>query len=112
MEVRGGSVTGEKGLFSTKNYPKDSVVYTLSGEQFDAPTRESIHIGNNKHIYDELGIFINHSFNPNIVVSGSNLVALEDIKDGDELMFNYNDTEMKMASPFYVNDKLVNGKSE
>jgi len=108
MEIKEGE-TG-KGLFATKNYSKGEIVHTLTGEIFDHPTRESIHIGNNKHIYDEYGIFINHSFTPNILIDGYSMVALSDIRANDELTFNYNDTEINMANPFTIDDILVNGK--
>jgi hypothetical protein len=109
MEIKNSKINGEKGLFSTKNFKKDQVVYVLSGEIFDNPTRESIHIGNNKHIHDKFGMYINHSFTPNIRVNGNELVALCDIFVNDELVFNYNDTEINMANPFYVNNILVSG---
>lgn len=108
MEIKEGK-TG-KGLFATKDYSKGVIVYTLTGEIFDHPTRESIHIGNNKHIYDEYGIFINHSFTPNILIDGYSMVALSNIQANDELTFNYNDTEINMANPFTIDDILVNGK--
>jgi hypothetical protein len=109
MEIRYSKLTGEKGLFSTKKYKKGELLYILSGDIFDKPTRETIHIGGNKHIYDKYGIYINHSFNPNICIRGSELIALCDIEIDDELFFNYNDTEINMANPFYVNDILVCG---
>jgi SET domain-containing protein len=89
---------------------KDEIIYELTGEIFDHPTRESIHIGNNKHIYDEYGIFINHSFTPNIQVNNFFLIAVKDINIDDEITFNYNETEINMANPFKVNDILVSGK--
>ena len=110
MEIREGK-TG-KGLFAIKNYSKGEIVHTLTGEIFDHPTRESIHVGNNKHIYDEYGIFINHSFTPNIFIDGYLMVALHDIQANDELTFNYNDTEVNMANPFTVNNILVKGKNQ
>jgi SET domain-containing protein len=110
MEIREGEVG--KGLFATKNYIKDEIIYKLTGEIFDHPTRESIHIGNNKHIYDEYGIFINHSFTPNIRVDNLFLIAIKDIHRDDELTFNYNETEINMANPFKVNDILVSGKKK
>lgn len=109
MEIRDSKTTGEKGLFSTKKYKKGEILYILSGEIFDKPTRETIHIGNNQHIYDKNGIYINHSFNPNIIVNGYKLIALSDINANDELFFNYNDTEINMANPFYVDNILVCG---
>jgi hypothetical protein len=110
MEVRDSTVTGEKGLFTTKKYAKGDVVYILSGDVYDKPTRETIHIGDNKHIYDRYGIYINHSFSPNIRVNGYELVALQDIDINNEVFFNYNETEINMASPFYVGDILVSGR--
>ncbi len=112
MEIRNSDNINGKGLFSTKKYMKGDIVHILSGEIYDNPTRYTIHIGNNKHIHDEYGIFINHSFNPNICINNNNVIALVDINVNDELMFNYNDSELKMASPFYVNNILVNGKNE
>lgn len=109
MEVRNSIMNGGKGLFATKKYSKDDIVYVLSGDIYDKPTRETIHIGNNKHIYDNYGIYINHSFNPNIYVNGYNLVALCNINIDDEITFNYNKTEALMANPFYYNGILVYG---
>ena len=98
-----------KGLYSTKSYLKDEIVFTLAGQLYDNPTRETIYIGDNKHIYDEFGIFMNHSFTPSTRIDGHNVVALRDIKVNDEITFNYNDSELKMATPFYVNNILVDG---
>ena len=109
MEIRNSKLSGENGLFSTKKYKKGEIVYVLSGDIYDKPTRETIHIGNNKHIYDKYGIYINHSFNPNICVKGYELIALCDINIDDEIFFNYNDTEINMANPFYDNNILVCG---
>lgn len=111
MEIRDSSNVNGKGLFATEDYTEDEVVFVLAGEIFDHPTRESIHIGNNKHIYDHLGIYINHSFEPTIYIEGLNVVAKRDIKKGDELMFNYNESEINMASPFLVGDVEVKGNS-
>lgn len=33
--------------------------------------------------------FINHSDGPNSVISGGNLIAVKDIKDGEEITMNY-----------------------
>lgn len=111
MEIRNSVITGEKGLFSTKKYKKNELVYILSGDIYDKPSRETIHIGNNKHIYDKYGIYINHSFNPNIKIDGCNVIAVCDINIDEELFFNYNDSEINMAVPFYVNNIYVCGKT-
>ena len=67
---------------------------------------------NNEHIYDEYGIFINHSFSPNIVIKNKNVVALYDIKADEEVAFNYNDSEPKMAAPFSLNGVMVDGNPD
>ncbi len=51
-----------------QKYTKGERVHTLIGEIYDKPTRETICIGYDRHIYDNYGIFINHSFNPNIYI--------------------------------------------
>jgi len=109
MEIKINPELNAKGLYSTKSYLKDEIVFTLAGQLYDHPTRETIYIGDNKHIYDEFGIFMNHSFTPSTRIDGHNVVALRDIKVNDEITFNYNDSELKMANPFYVNNILVDG---
>lgn len=110
MEIKANKDINGKGLYSTKNFHKDEVIYTLIGEEFDHPTRETIYVGDGKHIYDEYGIFMNHSFEPSCFINGYNIVALKEINIGDELTFDYNVNEPKMAAPFVVGDKLVGGK--
>jgi len=110
MEIKHSKYINGKGVFATQQYQKNSVVYTLTGEITSYPTRESIHIGDNKHIYDEYGIFMNHSFTPNVYIDNTSVIALKDIEIGDEIVFNYNDTEINMASPFYIGDLLVQGR--
>lgn len=112
MEIRESMVINGKGLFSTKYYKKNEIIYVLSGEIFDHPTRETIYIGNNQHIYDSFGIFINHSFTPNIFINNKNVIALKDIEPNEELMFNYNDNEINMAAPFYVGNEYVSGNKK
>ena len=111
MEIADSKLVDGKGLILRKSVKKGEIVFVLSGRIFDHPTRESIHIGNNKHIYDEYGIFINHSFDPSVRIESVNVVALTDLDDGDEITFNYNDTEINMANTFQVGDILVCGQT-
>ena len=111
MEVADSKLVDGKGVILRKSVKKGEIVFVLSGRIFNQPTRESIHIGNNKHIYDEYGIFINHSFDPSVRIESINVIALKDLHDGDEITFNYNDTEINMANTFYVGDVLVSGKN-
>lgn len=112
MEVRNSLTINGKGLFSTKKYRKNEIIFTLSGKEFPYPTRETIHIGNNVHIYDSFGIFINHSFSPTIYIHGKDVCALRDIEPDEELVFNYNENEINMAAPFSVDGVAVQGKSQ
>ena len=99
-----------KAVFSTFRCKKGEVAFTLEGEVFNTSSRESIHIGNNKHIIDKWGIYMNHSFQPNTKIVGKDVVAVKDIEYGDELSFNYNDSELPMHSPFTVDGVEVKGR--
>ena len=112
MEITNSNLVDGKGLILRKNVKKGEIVFTLSGKMLDHPTRESIHIGDNKHIYDENGIFINHSFEPTVRIDGYNVRALMDLTDGDEITFNYNDSKINMANSFQAGDVLVCGKKQ
>jgi SET domain-containing protein len=90
MEIKESQTNG-KGLYSLKHHKKNDVVYMLTGQEYDHPLRETIYVGNNKHVYDRYGMYMNHSFNPTTYISGYNVVAYCDINEGDELTFNYND---------------------
>ena len=110
MEVKQNSLG--YGLYATKLYKMDEIVFKLDGEEYDHPTRETIYIGNNKHIYDKHGMYINHSFEPTTYINESCVIAKININEGDELTFNYNDNEIDMANPFYVDGQLVCGKNK
>lgn len=110
MEIRNSNTTGGKGLFATQSYEKNTVIFILNGEIYNHPTRETIHVGNNVHVLDQYGSFMNHSFTPSTCVNGFEIVALIDIKKNDELTFNYNDSEINMANVFEINGVLVCGQ--
>ena len=101
-------VKGE-GLVATQFYEQNQVVRVLEGEIKDKPDKYSIEIGENKHITDEYGIYINHSFDPNTKIEDNKVIAIKNIKINDEITFNYNHSENKMENPFYSNNKLVCG---
>lgn len=98
------------GLYATDNYKSDDIIYVMSGNLMNKPTKRSIHIGSNMHLEDDYGQYINHSFDPNIKVDGNKLVAIKEINKYDELTFNYNDSELEMAEPFEDDNILVCGK--
>ncbi len=110
MEIKYNENLKENGLYATRSYLKNECIFTLSGEKFDRPKRETIYVGNGVHILNEFGMFMNHSFQPTTYIDGYNVVALNDIKEGDELNFNYNINEIEMASPFECEGCAVNGQ--
>tara|TARA_A100001015_G_C15039108_1_gene738356 strand:- start:1347 stop:1691 length:345 start_codon:yes stop_codon:yes gene_type:complete len=89
--------------------PKNMVIFKLKGPIYNQPTRESIHIGDNKHIKDVAGQYMNHSFSPTTRIFGKNVIALKHIMPGDELTFNYNESEINMAYPFICRGQIVRG---
>lgn len=111
VEIKNSSI-GEKGLFALKNFSKDQIVFVLDGKILNHPTRESIHIGNNVHIHDEFGAFINHSFEPSTKIINRCVTAIKEINIGEEITFNYNESEINMSSPFIANGILVKGQEK
>jgi SET domain-containing protein len=101
------------GLFAKRSWKKDDIVFVLHGDISDTPSKYSIHIGDNLHIIDKYGSFMNHSFDPNARVNKINIVAIKDINIGDEITFDYNSTELQMACPFYTTDgRYVSGSTK
>jgi hypothetical protein len=114
MEIKLNEKIGQLGLFTTKKYAQGEIIFILSGKEFDKPTRESIYIGeiNGKyiHVHDKYGQYINHSFEPSVIINGYNVIAIKDLDISEEITFDYNQNELQMASPFMVNGKIVNGQ--
>ncbi len=100
------------GVYADKSYKLGDTVLTMYGNFMNTPTRKSIHIGDNMHLVDEFGQYINHSFDPNVRIEGNKLIAIKDINMYDEITFNYNDSELEMACPFEDDGILVCGKKK
>ena len=111
MEVKHSKTIDGLGLFADKQYKIGTIIFVLKGKETNYPTRESIYVGNNTHVLDQNGQYINHSFEPTVQIQGYNVVALIDINKNDEITFNYNENELTMAAPFTVNGQLVSGKN-
>lgn len=111
MEVR--EINGMKGLFSTTNFRTGDVVCKIVGEKISEPSRTSVQVGINEHIdVKEPIMYINHRCNGNIGLKNDTFVAIEDIACGDEITFDYNETELVLAEPFNCRDcgQLLKGK--
>lgn len=111
MEIR--ETKGMKGLFSTADFRVGDVVCKIEGEIIKKPTRTSLQVGINEHIdVKEPIMYINHSCNGNIGLKNDTFVAIDNIDCGDEITFNYNETELVLAEPFNCRDcgQLLKGK--
>jgi hypothetical protein len=99
-----------KGLYATRSYAIGEIVLKLQGKLVLNPTRESIHIGNGMHVIDKYGEYINHSFEPNTRIVFNKVTAIKEIKQYEEITFDYNETEINMAEPFEVDGIIVRGE--
>lgn len=110
MEVKFCERVNGNGLFSLQEHNINDIIHKLNGDITNKPCKYSIEISENKHIIDKYGIYMNHSFTPNCIIVNNNIVAIKKINKGDELHFNYNQNETKMAAPFKIDDVSVSGK--
>jgi hypothetical protein len=95
------------GLFASKDIDVGKIILVLSGNYFNEPTRTSIQIGS-RHIEHYEGGYMNHHCEPSaeIVVNSRPhaaqgtieplVVAKRNIKEGEEITFNYETTEDNM----------------
>ena len=105
---------GFRGVFSRVFTREGNIVYTLSLEDVsDYPTRTSIQIGPEAHAEDDLGRYINHACDPTCMVNDHFIVSLKNIHPGDEITFDYSESEACKASPFLCDccGKLIRGNS-
>lgn len=106
------SETNMFGLFATKNYQEGEIVLRLKGEIVKKSTKTSIRIGNEQHIEDKYGAFVNHcckEHGPTTKVEECKLIAIKNIKTGEEITFDYTRTERNLNNPFicYICKKKI-----
>jgi len=107
---------GFRGLFASVDIGAGNVILLLSGNYFNEPTRTSIQIGS-RHLEHYEGGYINHHCEPSaeIVVHQNQtdavVVAKKDIKEGEEITFDYETTEEILAEPFscQCHGRLIEG---
>jgi hypothetical protein len=111
VEVR--DTAGFKGIFARQDILQDSVIFCLKGTISTRPSKYTIQVGRNRHLNfptirktdDDLDYcwqYLNHSCEPNGYINTAELAfrALKNIKQGEEITFNYLTTESEMAVPF------------
>lgn len=103
LEVK--EINGMKGLFSKTNFQKGELVTIIEGEKIVKPTRTSLQVGINEHIdVKEPIMYINHKCDANIRLKKNTFVASRAISEGEEITFNYNDSEDVLSNPFLCRD--------
>lgn len=104
---------GFKGLFARNDIKAGSVILHLKGSVSTRPNMYSIQLGKDKHLdfppvrkpdddLDYAWQYLNHSCEPNGYVNAAEYTfcAVRDIKEGEEITFNYLATEDELSSPF------------
>mgnify|MGYP003956669227 CR=1 FL=1 len=92
---------GMHGVYASRQCSVGTVVRALSLKEVSAvPTKTSIYIGFEKHVEDPIGIYINHACKPTCKIEEAFVISLVDLNVGDEITFNYNNSEISISSPF------------
>lgn len=92
---------GFKSLIAGRNYQKGELVCLVEGEEISEPNRYSVQIEKKLHInVKEPIMYINHNCDGNIQLEGRSFIANRVIKTGEEITFDYNETENILAEPF------------
>jgi hypothetical protein len=100
-------------LFANSIFQKGELVTIIEGEQILQPTRTSLQVGINQHVDVKEPIkYINHNCDANITLKNNTFVATRTIEKGDEITFNYNDSEDELSDPFKCGDcgQIMKGK--
>jgi hypothetical protein len=95
-------------VLALRDLAEGEVVFEILGPTVATPSRYSVQIGEDLHV--DVGSagrlehfpwrFLNHGCEPNVVVRGRAVVALRAVAKFEELVFDYNTTELDLASPF------------
>ena len=95
VEVRETNKNG-KGIFANKDFQKGEEVLVFKGSEIlEKSGMHTLQIGSAKHLLvAEPWRYVNHSCNPNCGIKNKViLVAMKDIKKGEEITFDYAMTE-------------------
>ena len=104
-EVRQNSQNQQNALFSLRSYRPGEIIADFSAGTIAAePTYLTVQVGVGKHItlQPEFLQYINHSCEPNVFfdTSSMQLLALQEVKPEEELVFFYPSTEWQMTQAF------------
>ena len=107
-EVMQNPISGQKSLHSLQYFQPGDVINPFKAkETHSTPSYLTVQVDTNKHIMlDPVFLqYINHSCDPNVFFDTTSMfvIALKEIRPGDELTFFYPSTEWHMAQPFACN---------
>ena len=97
---------GQSGVYAARDFEPGDKVMEVLGDVGTAPTRYSIQISADRHVHPDgpetPWKFLNHACRPNLALDpeSRHFVALEVVKPGTQLTFNYLTTEWEMAEAF------------
>ena len=99
-------------VVAVEDIAQGEAILRLTGSISDRPSRGSLQVGTHEHLEVPPGLrlertidehpwrFMNHGCEPNAMVHGRDIVALEAIPAGTEVTYNYNATEYDMKDVF------------
>lgn len=94
-------INRRKGLYATMRIGRGRNIGELSsGEVSDKRTRTSIQIGKDLHSEHPWAKFMNHSFNPNCAIDGTEVITIRQVEPEEELTFDYTSNEDEISNPF------------
>jgi hypothetical protein len=111
-KIEASQKNGVYGVFAKSAISNGERILFIEGISTEIPSKYSIQVDLGLHLEPEttdltnltslksIWRFLNHSSTPNTRVNGVYLEALNTIKVGDEITFNYNANEYDMATPF------------
>jgi len=105
---------GEWHILALQAFAPGDEILTIDGELVGRPSRFSVQVDDAQHVEIPVGEcsdlervfeaypwrFLNHSCAPSARVEGRVLVAVRPLAAWEEITFDYNTTEYRMASPF------------
>lgn len=92
---------GIKFLISKRSFVQGEQICFVEGEEKKIPNRYSIQVSASIHVnVKEPLMYINHKCDGNIELKERAFFACKQIHAGDEITFNYNDTESVLAEEF------------
>lgn len=92
---------GIKSLISKRSFVKGEQICFVEGEEIKTPNRYSVQVSALIHVnVKEPVMYINHKCDGNIQLKERAFYALKQIRVGEEITFNYNDTERVLAEEF------------